>query len=116
MYFKFIILTRPVSSLKSRKSNTGQISDLTLLDLQLMKYCRPTVDLTYFFGSSSFAPFRKEHLKSLLKIYHDKLTRELEVFGYKDIYSYEDLLKDFEDTWGFGFACSLLHVQVYPNS
>ena len=80
-----------------------------------MKYTRPSVDLVYFFGSSTDAAFRKEHKEVLLKIYHENLTAELEIFGYKDLYSYDDLLQDFEDTWAFGFVMSCLHIQRQVN-
>jgi hypothetical protein len=96
----------------------GSYKDITILDLQLMKYSRPTVDLVYFFGSSTDAAFRKKHKESLLRIYHESLTAELKVFGYENLYSFDDLLKDFEDTWGFGFVMSCFHVQVrtYPGN
>ena len=85
---------------------------MTLLDLQLMKYSRPTVDLAYFFGSSTYPSFRQMHLEELLKIYHQTLTQELTTFGYSVSYSLEDLKDDFEDTWGFGFALACLHIQI----
>lgn len=90
---------------------------MTLLDLQLMKYSRPTVDLAYFFGSSTYPSFRQMHLEELLKIYHQTLTQELTTFGYSpqsDLvqYTFEDLKDDFEDTWGFGFALACLHIQI----
>ena len=97
-----------------RKLENGGYDEITLLDLQLMKYTRPTLDLTYFFGSSTFAPFRSKHLETLLKHYHDKLSQELKVFGYENVYSFEDLCQDYEDNWVFGFICSFLHMQVCP--
>ena len=93
----------------------GSCKDITIIDLQLMKYTRPTVDLAYFFGSSTDATFRKKHLPSLLKTYHDTLTSELKTLGYENLYSFQDLLEDFDDTWGFGFVMSCLHVQVLEN-
>ena len=96
-----------------RRLEHGQTTDVTLLDLQLIKYTRPSVDLCYFFGSSTVPSFRKRFLRDLLKVYHHKLTQELEIFGYQPhIYSLEDVLSDFEDTWGFGFSISCLHIQV----
>lgn len=81
-----------------------------------MKYARPTVDLAYFFGSSTYFKFREEHLQDLLQFYHQKLTAELAVLGYKDIYSLEELIADFDDTWVFGFSVSCLHIQVRENA
>ena len=94
----------------------GSCKDITIIDLQLMKYTRPTVDLAYFFGSSTDATFRKKHLPSLLKTYHETLTSELKTLGYENLYSFQDLLEDFEDTWGFGFVMSCLHVQVRKSN
>ena len=77
----------------------------------MIKYTRPSVDLVYFFGSSTDASFRKKYLSSLLKIYHENLIAELNNFDYENLYSFDDLMKDFEDTWGFGFVMSCLHIQ-----
>ena len=82
----------------------------------MIKYTRPSVDLVYFFGSSTDAAFRKKYKESLLRIYHENLTAELKIFGYENLYSFDDLLNDFEDTWGFGFVMSCLHVQVRIHS
>ena len=35
-----------------RKAKNGKCEEVTLLDLQLMKYGRPTLDLAYFLGLS----------------------------------------------------------------
>ena len=77
-----------------------------------MKYTRPTVDLAYFFGSSTFVPFRHKHLDALLQIYHEELTQELGHFGYQNLYSFQDLNLDLEDTWSFAFIAACLHIQV----
>ena len=77
-----------------------------------MKYARPTVDLAYFFGSSTYFKFREEHLHELLQFYHQKLTAELAFFGHKDVYTFEELMADYDDTWVFGFSISCLHIQV----
>ena len=74
-----------------RKSGDGKGSDVTLLDLQLMKYSRPSVDLAYFFGSSTYPSFREMYLEELLKVYHQTLVDELAIFGYKLSYSIDDL-------------------------
>ena len=99
-----------------RKMEDGSCKDITIIDLQLMKYTRPTLDLAYFFGSSTDATFRKKHLPSLLKTYHETLTSELKTLGYENLYSFQDLLEDFDDTWGFGFVMSCLHVQVCKSN
>ena len=95
-----------------RKLEGGKSTDVTLLDLQLMKYSRPSVDLAYFFGSSTYPSFRQMHLEELLKIYHQTLRQELSTFGNSLNYTLEDLKADFEDTWGFGFALACLHIQI----
>ena len=101
-----------INNVMYKKFEDGKATDVTLLDLQLMKYSRPTVDLAYFFGSSTYPSFRQMHLEELLKIYHQTLTQELTTFGYSVSYSLEDLKDDFEDTWGFGFALACLHIQI----
>ena len=100
----------------NRKLENGKCQNVTLLDLQLMKYARSTVDLAYFFGSSTSVSFRKEYLNELLQIYHKKLTKELEKFGYVNIYSYDNLMHDFEQTWGFGFMTGQFHAHVRSHT
>jgi hypothetical protein len=86
------------------------------LDFQLMKLTRVTVDLAYFFGTSSTAKFRARFLDDLLKIYHTKLIQDLEIFGYKNsVYPLEQFVADFEDTWVFGFIMGCFHMQVSSN-
>ena len=90
----------------------GECEDVTFLDLQLMKYARPTVDLAYFFGSSTSVSFRKTHLNNLLIKYHNKLTEELNVFGYQNLYSFADLSRDYQDTLAFSFMIGQFHNHV----
>lgn len=113
IFVKFLFQT---SDFFLRKMEDGSCKDITIIDLQLMKYTRPTVDLAYFFGSSTDATFRKKHLPSLLKTYHETLTSELKTLGYENLYSFQDLIEDFDDTWGFGFVMSCLHVQVRKSN
>ena len=77
-----------------------------------MKYSRPTVDLAYFFGSSTYPSFRQIYLEELLKVYHQTLLEELSIFGHSVSYTLEDLKHDFNDTWGFGFAIACFHIQL----
>ena len=100
------------------KNEDGSADKLVLLDLQLMKYTRPTVDLAYFFGSSTSAAFRSQHLDHLLQVYHDQLGEELGIFGYniKSLYPLDKLKDDFQDTWHFGFVVASLHMQVISVS
>jgi hypothetical protein len=92
----------------------GVVDKLVLLDLQMIKYARPTVDLAYFLGSSSTAKFRKTHLKHLQKVYHDSLSQQLVKFGYPlEIYPFTQFITDFDETWVFGFTTGCMHVQVY---
>ncbi len=85
-----------------------------MLDLQLIKYARPTVDLAYFIGSSSTPAWREKYLKQLLKIYSDALTEELVKFGYPvSTYTYDQMIADFKDCWIFGFHSCVMHTQVY---
>ena len=88
------------------------VEKLVLLDLQLIKYARPTVDLAYFIGSSTSPSFRAANLKKCLEFYHEALTQELEAFGYKTVYSLDLLKSDFQDCWMFGYFVGCMHVQV----
>ncbi len=100
-----------------RKNKNGIIERLVLIDLQLAKYAKPAVDLVYFFGSSTSYKFRENHLDSLLRLYHSTLHKELKEFGYTtELYTFQQLLDDFQDCWPFGFTLSCAHIAVSVSS
>ena len=79
----------------------------------MCRYAKPTVDLVYFFGSSTDPEFREKHLEDLLKFYHDTLMRFLKSYGYDDsIYTYSDFKTDFIDCFPYGYSMGLLHAMV----
>ena len=89
------------------------MEELFLLDLQMIKYTRPTVDLAYFLGSSTTPKFRAANLRKCLEMYHSSLVDELEQFGYdKDLYTLDQLMADFKDCWMFGYFINCMHVQA----
>ena len=54
------------------------------------------------------------HLKEWLKIYHDKLSSDLEEFGFdvKSVYQFDVLERDYDYYYHFAFVSALQHVGV----
>ena len=74
---------------------------------------RPTIDLAYLLGSSTSPEFRKEHLDEILSFYHKTLIDLLTSFGYSaQVYPYDQLEKDFEECFVFGFVMAIMHAMV----
>lgn len=89
-----------------------------MLDLQLMRVARPAVDLSYLFGSSTSPEFRKEHLADFLQFYHTALASHLGDLGHRvdDLLTLDQLKRDFDECFVFGFVVGILHSQVGPLS
>ena len=83
------------------------------VDLQFVKRSRPTIDLNYFFCSSTTSQFREKHFQNLLTHYHNILTSELKQMGYpEDLYPMAQLVDDYNDCFCFGFIAGFFHAQV----
>ena len=52
-----------------------------MVDLALVCYRNPTIDLVYFAYISTTYEFRKKYMDSLLDIYHKQLTKTLAALG-----------------------------------
>ena len=86
-----------------------------ILDLQNTRLGRPGCELTYFFCSSISYELRKGHLDHLLKFYYDEFSQQLVELGddvIKACYTFDELKKDFDDCYSFGFVMGCLHSHV----
>ena len=72
------------------------------------------MDVVHFLTSSTAPAFQKANLDALLKYYHNGLMKELAVFGYNDtnLYTYENLLADYNECFTFGLVVELMNVHV----
>ena len=87
--------------------------EVKMLDFQLCRRARPTLDLAYFLGSSTTPAFRKERECEMLRFYFDALQRNLRRSGFDDpdsIYSYGDFNRDFDECRLFLFLVAQLHA------
>ena len=86
---------------------------MRMLDLQMSRFARSTIELVYFFGSSTGPEFREKHLEEMLTFYHDTLMGFLNSYGYdENVYTYSDLKADFIDCFPFGYYMGQLHSMV----
>ena len=102
----------------NRKTDKGD-DEVRMFDLQFPRVARPTIDLVYFLYTSTSVEFRQKHLKEMLLYYHECLMKELQgLMGYKNsgahhhIYSFDELQKDFDNCYPFGFVMAVFHAKV----
>ena len=100
--------------LNSHDKSTKQVLDFAILDLQTIRYCRPALDLAYFFCSSTSPNFRKAHLREMQEYYYNELFKQLQTLGKysKDMYTFDMLLQDYNECFPWGFVMGFAHAQV----
>ena len=87
--------------------------DVRLVDLQMFRRGNPSVDLAYLLGTSTSPEMRREHLDSVLRLYHKELVGNLAHLGYKsNMYPFDAFLRDFKHTYFFGIILGSLHSMV----
>ena len=105
MYCKFFLYFR--------KDSEHHLKDLMFIDMQLARLGSPASDIVYFLTSSTSVDNRKHMLEKWLKLYHNALVSELATYGYKrDIYEYDEFLKDIDCHWPFALEVGVFHAQV----
>lgn len=88
--------------------------EIRVVDLQMVRRARPTIDLAYFFASSLSPEFRENHLQELLKYYHLSLTKCLVNLGYdEDLYTFDSFKGNFEECYIYGVGYGTIHAQVW---
>jgi hypothetical protein len=87
---------------------------VTILDLQNTRLGRPGLELAYFFCSSTSPQQRKENFEELFQFYYDQFFLELTILGdtSKPFFSLEDLKKEYDECYTFGFVMGCMHSQV----
>ena len=85
--------------------------------MQGTRFVRPGIELVYFFCSSTSPEQRKGHFDELLRYYYDCFRDELKSVGgdSEPFFSFDDLKKDYDECYSFGFAMGFAHSQVYLN-
>ena len=87
--------------------------DVRLVDLQMFRRGNPSVDLAYLLGTSTSPEMRREHLDSILRLYHKELDGNLANLGYRsNMYPLDAFLRDFKHTYFFGIILGSLHSMV----
>ncbi len=92
-----------------------------MLDLQLVRLGKPSIDLAYFFGSSTKPEWRQQNLTRSLKFYHECLVDQLNYHGFQSkICSFKELQVDFDHHRPFmlvmGGWHAILHLKSYEQA
>ena len=96
------------------KFENGQAVEIAMVDFQMVRVTSPVVDLAYLLMTGTRPDLRQKHEKKWLKIYFDQLSKDLITLGYEPekLYTFEQLVKDFDHMRDFGLCYGLMHVQV----
>ncbi|CAG2055220.1 unnamed protein product [Timema podura] len=87
---------------------TEEVKDIRLIDLQIIRYGSPALDLQYFLTTSPNDEVREKKVDQLLEEYHRALTDNLLLLGMSsDLYSLETLKKEFNDCSFFGLNAAI---------
>ena len=82
------------------------------MDLQCSAVTRPTFDLANLIWQNTTPDLRKNHLQSLMNIYHKSLMEELNLLGLEVRYNLETFLADFNECFVHGFMMGLINLQA----
>ena len=96
-----------------RHDSSGAPTDIKVVDLQLSRRARPSIDLAYCFASSLTPEMREKHTDELLEFYHKELVKFLLKLGYtEDLYPFKQLKEDYVECFTFAFVLAVMHAQV----
>lgn len=83
-----------------------------LLDLQLVNYGSPIIDLTYLIYTSTTRDVRKPNLQSFLNCYYETFTDILEAANQEAPFTQEQLFKAFRDKTLYGAIFGMMSIPI----
>ncbi|XP_071450073.1 uncharacterized protein [Hetaerina americana] len=86
------------------------------VDYQMVRYCSPAADLSYFLMTSVERKTREVHFDDLLKEYHGTMVQWLDHFGVPTLRStlpYEELENQMRKHSFFGIGMALIFLPLY---
>ncbi|XP_046400458.1 uncharacterized protein LOC124166809 isoform X2 [Ischnura elegans] len=109
-----------INNLLFRKRSKGGSWEVKFVDYQMVRYCTPAADLSYFLLTSVERTIREKCFDELLKEYHSTLVRWLDHFGVPTLRStlpyaeLEDQMKKYS-FFGIGMALTFLPLYYIGN-
>ena len=91
---------------------------MALLDFQACRVSSPVIDIAYALTTGTRGDVRMKELPKWLKMYYDKFSEEMKVFGYnaKEVYPFEKFQQEYDDAYHFSFTWAVQHSSVsYSN-
>nr|XP_014292067.1 uncharacterized protein LOC106690965 [Halyomorpha halys] len=64
-------------------NSEGKPIEIRFIDFQIPHYDSPCIDVIYYIYTSIKSHLRRQNYKSLIKFYHDSLTRSLDKYGFQ---------------------------------
>lgn len=85
--------------------------DAKLVDLQLVTYGPPTIDLLVFFYASTTRSFREQNVNKLLEIYYECFSNTLSALGESvPKFTLQFLREDFQRRRLYGVGCAMQYL------
>jgi len=84
---------------------TKKVIDLKFIDLQIVRFGAPALDLIYFLYSCTGADFRKQHETEILRTYVDAFNCEAN--ETPDLMNFDKFVESYEKSRYFGVAMSM---------
>ena len=75
-------------------------------------YSSPMVDVGCLLTNCLKPKVRQKYLEQILDAYHDELNKYLGMYGYKDVFSREQVWTDYKASIGQGFYWALANAWV----
>ncbi|XP_073983309.1 uncharacterized protein [Rhodnius prolixus] len=89
------------------------------IDFQVSFFNSPAFDLKYFLASSTNLEVRRNSIPELLKIYHETLLKQLELYSYEGpIITFDSLKEEMEriELFGISTSLSILPIVLLENT
>ena len=95
----------------------GALESVCIVDLQLMRWTRASLDLAYFLYTSVDPHFRQKRIEGLLQYYHSHLRLNLVALGQdENVFPWDVFRREFEETIPFGFVLGCFITQLIMNN
>ncbi|XP_076066181.1 uncharacterized protein LOC143039817 [Oratosquilla oratoria] len=95
-----------------RYDERGCPIEVMLVDLQVTRFCSPTLDLNYFLYTSTKGEDRKKNLSRYLEFYYSRLEDVLRGGGCEIPFTLEEMRRDYEEHKLFGFLMAMFVLPI----
>lgn len=91
-----------------------KVEEVCLVDWQCIRYVSPAIDLLNLIFTSTDKNTRKNHLKDLLRTYHNQLTNNIRKLGSQPekLFPYKAFVTELKKCGNFALSIAPLMIQI----